>query len=91
MKWHPREEVPPLGREAIEQGNTDGGHSIMLLHRHMSGRISAGRAVLHKGKVAWWFPGEIGDYTHVPESKDAADPIIEWTECPTAEQIVTAG
>ena len=80
---------PPLGREAIERGNTDGGHSVMLFHRHKSGRISAGRAVLHKGKVAWWYPGEIGDYMHSPESaENCADPIVEWALFPDAAELV---
>lgn len=90
MNWHPRSEVPPLGREAKAAGNTDSGSSIPLLHRHKSGRISAGRACLHKGKVLHWYPGEICDTVYIPESPEDADPIVEWAECPTAAQIVDA-
>lgn len=87
MKWNKRGVVPPLGRESIAAGNTDGGFSIPLLHKHQSGRISAGRALLNDGKVAWWYPGEIGDNIHSPEMKDEKDPIVEWAVCPTATQI----
>ena len=90
MKWTSRDVVPPLGKRAIEMGNTDGGFSVPLLFKHKSGRISFGSACLNEGKVAWWFPGEIGDDCPVPESKECADPIVEWVQCLNALEISEA-
>lgn len=77
-------------RHAVDVGNTDGGWSVHLLFKHKSGRVSCGKAVLHKGKVAWWYPGGFDDISHIPESKDEKDPIIKWAECPSPEKIVEA-
>jgi hypothetical protein len=90
VKWNSRAKVPKLGKGAIERGNTDGGLSKPLLFKHKSGRISFGSAYMHEGKVIEWFPGEVGDDNHVPESKDCEDPIVLWTECPNALEIVEA-
>lgn len=90
MNWNDRSVVPPLGKSAIERGNKDGGHSIELLFKHRSGRISCGQAVLHEGKVAWWYPGEFEDNIHSPEMPDDPDPIVQWVECPSPEEIVEA-
>ena len=88
MNWHSRSEVPPLGKESIAAGGQFGGDSVPLIHRHKSGRISAGRACLYEGKVFHWYPGEIGDTIRIPESMEDEDQIVEWAECPTAAQIV---
>jgi hypothetical protein len=90
FEWKSKDEVPPLGKEAIAAGNTDGGWSIPLIHKHKSGAISMGRALIHEGKVTHWYPGEIGDYMHCPESDKSEDPIVGWFECPTAANVVEA-
>lgn len=87
MKWHSKDEVPPLSQGSIDKGNTDGGWSVQLLHRHKSGRVSTGCALLHNGRVIHWYPGEFGDCIHAPEEKDDTDPIVGWVECPTAAQL----
>ena len=92
MKWNPKSVVPPLGKSAIEHGNTDGGISIPLLFQHKSGKISFGQALMHKGTVRYWYPGEIGDQIWAPETdqfvKTCPDPIELWARCPSAEEIV---
>ena len=80
--------VPPLSRQAMERGNVDGGHSVPLIFKHKSGLLSFGDAVIHKGEVAWWYPGDMADVCHVPESKDSNDPIVEWMLFPKIENIV---
>ena len=72
----------------MERGNTDGGHSVPLIFKHKSGRLSFGDAVIHKGAVAWWYPGDMADICHVPESKNTDDPIVEWTEFPNICDVV---
>ena len=88
MNWFKTDEVPALSKGSIRAGNTDGGWSVQLIHRHKSGKISTGSALLHNGKVAHWYPGEFGDCIHSPEEKDSVDPIVGWVVCPTATQIV---
>ena len=82
MIWNKREVVPPLSKQAMALGNVDGGHSVPLIFKHQSGRLSFGDAVIHKGAVAWWYPGDMADTCHVPETKAAKDPIVEWTVFP---------
>lgn len=83
MKWHSRDELPPLSESAIRAGNTDGGWSVRLLHKHKSGRISTGQALLHDGKVARWYPGGFDDIVHAPETAGEKDPIVGWIVCPS--------
>jgi len=72
----------------MERGNVDGGHSVPLIFKHKSGRLSFGDAVIHKGAVAWWYPGDMADVCHVPELKDSVDPIVEWTAFPNICDVV---
>ena len=90
MIWNKKTVVPRLSRQAMERGNVDGGHSVPLIFKHRSGSFSFGDAVIHKGVVAWWYPGDMADVCHVPETKDAKDPIIEWAEFPNICQVVEA-
>lgn len=88
MIWNKKEMVPPLSKQAMALGNTDGGHSVPLIFKHQSGKLSFGDAVIHKGEVAWWYPGDMADVCHVPESKNPVDPIVEWTKMPAITDIV---
>lgn len=89
MNWNKRNVLPPLGKNAKDNGNTDGGWSVQLLFQHKSGNISTGLALLHKGSVHNFFPGKFDDCVHVPEDKDSLDPIIGWIVCPTPEEVHT--
>lgn len=89
MKWNKVDVVPHLGKRAIACGNKDGGISIPMLLKHQSGEISFGTACLNGGKVHCWFAGEFGDDVHTPY-KAEKDPVVEWAECPTPEQVVDA-
>jgi hypothetical protein len=90
MQWRKKDEVPPLSKGAIVVGNKDGGWSVPLFFRHKSGKFSTGQALLHGGKVAYWYPGEFGDTAHSPERCDSPDPIVKWVICPSVEQVVEA-
>lgn len=87
--WHTKDELPPLSRQTIEMsGPKDlGGHSRTLIFRHQSGKLSWGDAVIHEGKVVWWYPGHMDDLGHIPESKDSKDLIVSWALVPDVEQI----
>lgn len=90
MQWRKKDEVPPLSKGAIGVGNKDGGWSVPLFFLHKSGKFSTGQALLNGGKVACWYPGEFGDSAHSPETYGSPDPIIQWTICPSVEQVVEA-
>ena len=82
MIWNKKEVVPPLSKQAMALGNVDGGHSVPLIFKHQSGKLSFGDVVIHKGEVAWWYPGDMADVCHIPEAKNAKDPIVEWMVFP---------
>jgi hypothetical protein len=90
MQWRKKDEVPPLSKGAIGVGNKDGGWSVPLFFLHKSGKFSTGQALLHGGKVAYWYPGEFGASSHSPETCDSPDPIVKWVICPSVEQVVEA-
>lgn len=89
MKWNKRDVVPPLGRSAIEHGNTNGGLSIALIFKHESGLFSSGKVLIHAGNAVLFYAGQFEDDVHSP-SLDERDHVIEWCACPTPEEIVEA-
>ena len=91
MDWKSRDVVPPPATRPRARMSPVYGHSIAMLFKHKSGRVSFGKAIVSRlGVVTNWYPGEFGDNVMVAEAKDDKDPIVQWTECPAPAEIVEA-